>query len=202
MWWKDSNVLSLYVHRYVTCNYTINPYPAIFFVRKILSAFYICCIYSSFVLFGLVLYIPVNSYVHVWTVSSPNHTFFWASLTKRLTSTLCTYFCLYLTTTLLESAEGRRMAVEIISWSISAKVWDRAGIKLATPGSAFRHVSAVRHVTDCATRPSAYIQVHFRLHFSWKLPRIYTIYYRLCKNLSRQEEQKAKVVTCRLRVNL
>ena len=34
-----------------------------------------------------------------------------------------------------DSAEGRRMTVEIISWSISTKVWDRAGIELATPGS-------------------------------------------------------------------
>ena len=33
------------------------------------------------------------------------------------------------------------------------KVWDRAGIKLATPGSAVRHASVARHVTDCATRP-------------------------------------------------
>ena len=39
------------------------------------------------------------------------------------------------------------MALEIISWSISVKVLDRAGTELATPGS------AVRHVTDCATRP-------------------------------------------------
>ena len=39
--------------------------------------------------FGLVLYAPVNSYGHVGMVSSPNHTFYsWASLTKRLTSTL------------------------------------------------------------------------------------------------------------------
>ena len=30
------------------------------------------------------------------------------------------------------------MAVEIISRSISMKVWDRAGIKLATPGAAVR----------------------------------------------------------------
>ena len=28
-----------------------------------------------------------------------------------------------------------------------------AGIKLATPGSAVRHASVTRHVTDCATRP-------------------------------------------------
>ena len=44
------------------------------------------------------------------------------------------------------------MAVEIISRSISTKVSDRAGIKLKTHGSAVRHVSAGRHVTDCATR--------------------------------------------------
>ena len=40
----------------------------------------------------MLLYIPVNSYGHVGTVSSPNHTFFLASLNKWLTSTLCTYF--------------------------------------------------------------------------------------------------------------
>ena len=45
------------------------------------------------------------------------------------------------------------MTVEIISWSISTKVWYRAGIELATPGSAVRHASVARHVTDCATRP-------------------------------------------------
>ena len=28
------------------------------------------------------------------------------------------------------------MTVEIISWSISIKVWDQAGMELATPGSA------------------------------------------------------------------
>ena len=44
--------------------------------------------------FGLVLYVPVNSYGHVGMVSSQNHTFTWASLTKQLISTSCTYFCL------------------------------------------------------------------------------------------------------------
>ena len=34
----------------------------------------------------------VNSYGHGGTVSSPNHTFSWASLNKQLTSTSCTYF--------------------------------------------------------------------------------------------------------------
>ena len=47
-----------------------------------------------------------------------------------------------------ESAEGRRMTVEIISWSISTKVWDLAGIELPTPGSAVRHASVARHVTE------------------------------------------------------
>ena len=45
------------------------------------------------------------------------------------------------------------MTVEVISWSISTKVWDWAGIKLATPGSAVRLASVARHITDCATRP-------------------------------------------------
>ena len=52
-----------------------------------------------------------------------------------------------------DSAEGRRMTAENISWSISTKVWDRAGFELATAGSAVRLVSVVRHVTDCAMRP-------------------------------------------------
>ena len=34
----------------------------------------------------------VNSYGHGGTVSSPNHTFSWASFNKQLTSTSCTYF--------------------------------------------------------------------------------------------------------------
>ena len=33
----------------------------------------------------LLLYVPVKSYGHYRTVSSPNHTFSWASLNKRLT---------------------------------------------------------------------------------------------------------------------
>ena len=35
------------------------------------------------------------------------------------------------------------MTVEIISLLISTKVWDRAGIELATPGSAVRHASCM-----------------------------------------------------------
>ena len=34
----------------------------------------------------------VNSYGHCRTVSSLNHTFSWAGLSKRLTSNLCAYF--------------------------------------------------------------------------------------------------------------
>ena len=40
-----------------------------------------CCFTSQF-----------NSYGHGGTVSSPNHTFSWAGLNKRLTSNSCTYF--------------------------------------------------------------------------------------------------------------
>ena len=41
------------------------------------------------------------------------------------------------------------MTIEIISQSISSKVWDRDGITLASPGS------AVRHVTYCTYGPGA-----------------------------------------------
>ena len=61
----------------------------------------------------------------------------------------------------------RRMTVEIISWSISAKVWDRAGIELATPGMAARHASVVRHVTDCATRLLCFIVWNDDLKWNW-----------------------------------
>ena len=98
----------------------------------------------------------VNSYGYGGTVSSSHHTFSWAGLNKRLTSNSCTYFaCNWQQPFLNKSAEGRRMTVEKNSRSISMKVWDRTGIVLATPGSAVRHASVARHVTDCATRSSA-----------------------------------------------
>ena len=79
-------------------------------------------------------------YGHGGTVSSLNHIF-------------STFACNWQQPFLNDSAEGRRMTVEIISWSISIKIWDQAGIELTTPGSAVRHASVARHVTDCATRP-------------------------------------------------
>ena len=64
-----------------------------------------------------------------------------------------TFSCNWQQPFLNDSGEGRRMTVETISWSISTKVWDRAGIELATPGSAVRLASVARHVTDCAMWP-------------------------------------------------
>ena len=40
-------------------------------------------------LVGLILYVSVNSYGHVETVSSPTHTFSKASLTKWFTNIFC-----------------------------------------------------------------------------------------------------------------
>ena len=37
-----------------------------------------------FIFFGLLLYVPVNSYGHVGTVSSPNHTFFLGNLEQAV----------------------------------------------------------------------------------------------------------------------
>ena len=45
------------------------------------------------------------------------------------------------------------MTVDIISQSISTKVWNGAGMELATPGSAVRLASVARQVTDYATQP-------------------------------------------------
>ena len=96
----------------------------------------------------------VNSYGHGRMVSSPNHTFSCGSLNKQLTSTFCTYIRLYWQQPFLnDSAEGRRMTVEIISWSIFTRVWNLAVIELAAPGSAVRLASVARHVTDWATQP-------------------------------------------------
>ena len=86
--------------------------------------------------------------VHLTTLFS------WASLNKQLTSNRAhTFACNWQQPFMNDSAEGRRMTVESISWSISTKVWDRAGIELATPGSAVSFASVTRHVTYCATRP-------------------------------------------------
>ena len=50
------------------------------------------------------------------------------------------------------------MTVEIISLSISTKVWDRAGFELA--GSAVI-ASVARHVTDWATQPGNKYREYF-----------------------------------------
>ena len=65
-------------------------------IQRILFVCLFCCFTSQ-----------VNSYGHGGTVSSPNHTFSWAGLNKRLTSNSCTYFRLKLTTILLEWISGR-----------------------------------------------------------------------------------------------
>ena len=87
--------------------------------------------------FGLIPLVLVTAMVMLGWSDHLTTLFTWASLSKQFTSTWYRFFRLLLTSTLLESAEGRRMAVEIISPSISMNVWDRAGIELATPGPFF-----------------------------------------------------------------
>ena len=41
----------------------------------VMRKFVVCCCFFFLFVFGLVLSVPVNSYGHVGTVSSPNHTF-------------------------------------------------------------------------------------------------------------------------------
>ena len=54
------------------------------------------------------------------------------------------------------------MTIEIISYSISTKVWDQTRIEHATPGSV-RHESVARHITDCAMRPGVVVVMLFLL---------------------------------------
>ena len=55
---------------------------SVHFQMCMLFVLFICCCFTS----------QVNSYGHGGMVSSPSHTFSWASLNKQLTSTTCTYF--------------------------------------------------------------------------------------------------------------
>ena len=97
--------------------------------------------------------------VHLTTLFS------WASLNKQLTSNRAhTFACNWQQPFMNDSAEGRRMTVEIISWSISTKVWDRAGIELATPGSAVSFASVTRHVTDGRLLVLIWIQTVFKAY--------------------------------------
>ena len=140
------------------------------------NRYFVClfCCYTS----------QVNSYGHGRTVSSPNHSFSWASLIKQLTSTLCTYFPLLLTTTLLEWFSGREENDRRnFSWSISMKVWDCARIELGTSGSAVRLASVARYVTDWATctKPSI---ICLENHFSVFL-RVAVLYRFYCTKVSK-----------------
>ena len=59
----------------------------------ILTVYDVNKMYLVFVcLFVLLLYVPSQQLRHCGTVSSPNHTFSWAGLNKRITSNSCTYF--------------------------------------------------------------------------------------------------------------
>ena len=82
----SSNVLNLRSYLEIQPQNTEfrNNVHAIHSIYKITVVMFVClfCCFTS----------QVNSYGHCETVSSPNHTFSWAGLNKRLTSNSCTYF--------------------------------------------------------------------------------------------------------------
>ena len=88
--------------------------------------------FCLFFWFDFILYVPAKSYGHVGMVSSHNHTVFPGQAFNQ-------YFVhiisLVTDNNPFESVEWRRTTVEIISWSISKKVWDRAGIELYIVGT-------------------------------------------------------------------
>ena len=80
-----------------------------------------------FVLFCLRLYVPVNSYGHVKTVSSPNHTFFLGKLDLLVNQYFVHILSLVTDNNPCWISGRRRTTVEIISWSISTKCWTGQG---------------------------------------------------------------------------
>ena len=96
----------------------------------------------------------VNSYGHSGTVSSPSHTFSWASLNKQLTSTSCTYFLLQLTTTLLEWFSGREENDRRNYFMINLLESMEPGRDRTREPWICSHTRICCQVTDCATRPS------------------------------------------------
>ena len=91
-------------------------------------------------MFDLLLYIPVNSYGPVVIFSLPNHTFFLGKLEQAVNQ----YF-VYVISLVNDNNSTwiKNMTVEIISWSISMKVWDQARIKLTTSGSVVKYTCGI-----------------------------------------------------------
>ena len=79
---------SNYVKLYNLCNLLVHIHQIqssdSLFIHSIASILFVClfCCFTS----------QVNSYGLCGAVSSPNHTFSWAGLNKRITSNSCTYF--------------------------------------------------------------------------------------------------------------
>ena len=94
--------------------------------------------------FDLILYASVNSYGHDEELSS--HTYFYLSKLDEAVNQYFVHILSLVTDKNPRIGSRRRITVEIISWSISMKVWEWVVIELGTPGS------AVRHITNCATR--------------------------------------------------
>ena len=72
------------IPKYIDTGYLVHTTPPLIvkLCRRFVTLVCLFCCCTS----------QVNSYAHGGLVSSPNHTFSWASLNKRLTSTSCIYF--------------------------------------------------------------------------------------------------------------
>ena len=95
LWWPQKNIHKIFIPP-KNIHFSENPkkyWNSEFWTQKIDRA-YVCVKISEYppCLFVCCFTSQVNSYGHGGMVSSPNHTFSWASLNKQFTSTLCTYF--------------------------------------------------------------------------------------------------------------
>ena len=119
----------------------------------------------------------------------------------QLTTLFPHFACNWQQPFLNDSAEGRRMTLEIISLSISSKVWDRAGIKLGILGYAVRHASVARHVTDWCMSDCISRWEHFSSTVTFSCKRwLLSTDDNLCKQFGsrsgRHRERSGSVVEC------
>ena len=127
----------------------------ILFTRPVLDSYAFSNTFHTSIFFGFVALCPKSTAMFTagWTVHLTTLFPEQAWTSSKTVLRAHTFACNWQQPFLNDWAEVRRMTVEIISWSISMKVWDWSGIELATLGSAVRHASVARHITDCATWP-------------------------------------------------
>ena len=123
---------------------------------------------------------PGNTYGNVGTVSSPNHTFFLGKLGQAVNQNFVHILSLVTDPSFLESISGREDLGNYFMNNLHESMGPGRN-RTATPESAVRHASVVRHVTDCAMRPG--------IRRSSNTCNLVTVTYHITNSWHREERQ-------------